>query len=203
MRSAGRARRLGLLTDAAQRFERGVDPTLPALALERATALTQGDRRRRGGSLANHACRRFTASQAPEWVGLRRERLARLLGVAVPDEEVRSVMSAISDGVEPLPAGWRVRRPSHRFDVRIEEDLIEEVARLRGFDSIAESHAITPQVAGYATESQVSTDRLLSAMVDRGYREAITYSFVDPVVQHQLFPRHTGAWRWPIRSLRI
>ena len=98
------------------------------------------------------------------------------------------MMAAISDRVEPMPAGWRVRRPPHRFDMRIEADLIEEVARLRGFDSIAESHAIAPQIAGYATESQVSTDRLLSAMVDRGYREAITYSFVDPVVQHQLFP---------------
>ena len=93
-----------------------------------------------------------------------------------------------ADRVEPLPDGWRVERPSHRFDIRIEEDLIEEVARLRGFDSIAESHAIAPQVAGYATESRVSNDRVLTAMADRGYREVITYSFVDPSVQRQLFP---------------
>ena len=86
--------------------------------------------------------------------------------------------------------------------MRIEEDLIEEVARLRGFDSIAESHAIAPQVAGYATESRVSNERLLTAMADRGYREAITYSFVDPAVQHQLFPGHAGAARWRIRSPR-
>jgi phenylalanyl-tRNA synthetase beta chain len=184
---AGRARRLGLFTDAAQRFERGVDPTLPALALERATALIKEIA---GGEAGPSQVTRAEASRqaTEERVSLRRDRLARLLGVAVPDEEVRSVMSAISDGVEPMPSGWRVRRPPHRFDVRIEADLIEEVARLRGFDSIAESHAITPQVAGYATEFQVSTDRLLSAMVDRGYREAISYSFVDPVVQHQLFP---------------
>jgi phenylalanyl-tRNA synthetase beta chain len=84
--------------------------------------------------------------------------------------------------------GWRARRPLHRFDLRIEEDLIEEVARLRGFDSIAESHAIAPQVAGEATESRVATDRLLWAMADRGYREVITYSFVDPTLQQQLFP---------------
>jgi phenylalanyl-tRNA synthetase beta chain len=98
------------------------------------------------------------------------------------------VLSSISDRVEATPAGWRVRRPPHRFDLRIEEDLIEEVARLRGFDSIAESHAIAPQIAGEATESRVANDRLLTAMADCGYREAITYSFVDPVLQQQLFP---------------
>ncbi len=88
----------------------------------------------------------------------------------------------------PRRDGWRVRKPPHRFDIRIEEDLIEEVARLRGFDSIAESHAIAPQVAGEATESRVAKDRLLWAMADRGYREVITYSFVDPTLQQQLFP---------------
>ena len=72
-----------------------------------------------------------------------------------PDSEVHALMAAITDRVEPEPQGWRVRRPPHRFDVRIEADLIEEVARLRGFDRIAESHAIAPQVPGYATESKV------------------------------------------------
>jgi phenylalanyl-tRNA synthetase beta chain len=66
------------------------------------------------------------------------------------------------------------------------------VARLRVFDSIAESHAIAPQVAGHATESRVNNDRLLMAMADRGYREVITYSFVDPGLQQQLFPDCIG-----------
>ncbi len=88
--------------------------------------------------------------------------------------------------------GWRVRRPPHRFDIRIEADLIEEVARLRGFDSIAESHALAPQIAGDSSESRVPNERLLTAMVDRGYREVITYSFVDPVLQQQLFPEAAG-----------
>jgi phenylalanyl-tRNA synthetase beta chain len=81
-----------------------------------------------------------------------------------------------------------VRQPPHRFDIRIEEDLIEEVARLRGFDSIAEKHATAPQIAGEATESRVTSERLLTAMVDRGYRDVITYSFVDAALQRQLFP---------------
>jgi phenylalanyl-tRNA synthetase beta chain len=128
------------------------------------------------------------AADAGAWVGLRRARLAKLLGVSVPDEEVRAVMAAISDGVEVTVDGWRVRKPPHRFDIRIEEDLIEEVARLRGFDSIPEAHATAPQIAGESTEARVSSERLLTAMADRGYREVVTYSFVDPNLQQQLFP---------------
>ncbi len=185
---AGRARRLGLFTDAAQRFERGVDPTLPPKALERATALlldivggepgpVQVTRAPDGGSV-----------QAGEKVTLRRARLARLLGANVPDAEAQSVLSAISEHVETVDGGWRVQKPAHRFDIRIEEDLIEEVARLRGFDCIDESHAVAPQVAGEATEARVPAERLLAAMAARGYREVITYSFVDPILQQHLFP---------------
>jgi phenylalanyl-tRNA synthetase beta chain len=184
---AGRARRLGLFTDAAQRFERGVDPTLPSVAIERATALLLAIVGGEPGPV-QVAVAGGAAGGAEGWVSLRRARLARLLGVSVPDDEVHALLSAVSDQVEATPVGWRVRRPPHRFDMRIEEDLIEEVARLRGFDSIAESHAIAPQVAGESTESRVANDRLLWAMADRGYREVITYSFVDPVLQQQLFP---------------
>jgi phenylalanyl-tRNA synthetase beta chain len=125
---------------------------------------------------------------AEGWVSLRRARLARLLGASVPDDEVQAVLSAISDRVEVTETGWRVHQAPHRFDIRIEEDLIEEVARLRGFDSIAEKHATAPQIAGEATESRVTSDRLLTAMADRGYREVITYSFVDASLQRHLFP---------------
>jgi phenylalanyl-tRNA synthetase beta chain len=183
---AGRARRLGLLTDGSQRFERGVDPALPPAALERATALLLDIAGGEPGPV------QVTRSEAPiqgeEWVRLRRSRLARLLGASVPDAEVGGILGAISERVEPTAEGWRVLRPSHRFDVRIEEDLVEEVARLRGFDSIAEAHAIAPQIAGFATETRVSNDRVLTAVADRGYREAITYTFVDPAIQRLLFP---------------
>ena len=91
------------------------------------------------------------------WVTLRRERVTRLLGAPVPDNAVHAVISAISERVEAMSGGWRVRKPSHRFDIRIEADLIEEVARLRGFDKIAEIHAIAPQIAGSATEAKIST----------------------------------------------
>jgi phenylalanyl-tRNA synthetase beta chain len=183
---AGRARRFGLFTDAGQRNERGVDPTLPPIAIERATALLLDIVGGEAGPV--QVTRAQAAAEPPTWVNLRRTRLAKLLGATVPDDEVQGVLSAVSDTVESTPAGWRVRRPPHRFDIAIEEDLVEEVARLRGFDRIGESHAVAPQVAGESTESHVTNDRLLWAMADRGYREAITYSFVDPVLQQQLFP---------------
>jgi phenylalanyl-tRNA synthetase beta chain len=189
---AGRARRLGLFTDAAQRFERGVDPTLPAQALERATALLleiaggePGLLQVTRGSVAGGAP---AADAADIWVTLRRERLSRLLGVTVPDADVVELLGAISDRIEITTEGWRVHKPPHRFDVRIEADLIEEIARLRGFDSIAETPAIAPQMAGWATESRIATERLAIGMADRGYREVITYTFVDPTLQRQLFP---------------
>jgi phenylalanyl-tRNA synthetase beta chain len=185
---AGRARRFGLFTDAAQRFERGVDPSLPSLAIERATALLLDIVGGEPGPVQLARAASGGAAYAEGWVSLRRARLARLLGVTVPDEEVQGVLTAVSDRVTNLPEGWRVHKPPHRFDFRIEEDLVEEVARLRGFDSIAESHAIAPQIAGEATESRVPNERLLTAMTERGYREVITYSFVDPALQQQLFP---------------
>jgi phenylalanyl-tRNA synthetase beta chain len=184
---SGRARRLGLFTDAAQRFERGVDPNLAAIAIERATALLLECA---GGTPGPAQVSRTQGAVAAEddWVTLRRDRVTRLLGAPVPDNEVHAVISAISERVEAMSGGWRVRKPSHRFDIRIEADLIEEVARLRGFDKIAEIHAVTPQIAGSATEARVSSERLLMAMADRGYREMISYAFVDPNLQQQLFP---------------
>jgi phenylalanyl-tRNA synthetase beta chain len=182
---AGRARQLGLFTDAAQRFERGVDSSLPALALERATALLVDIV---GGEPGPSQVTRAAAGTPDAWVTLRRARLAKLLGASVPDDDVHAVLSAVSDRVESTASGWRLLTPPHRFDIRIEEDLVEEVARLRGFDSIAERHAVAPQVAGEASEARVANERLLTAMADRGYREVITYSFVDPTLQHEFFP---------------
>ena len=185
----GKARRVGLLTDAAQRFERGVDPRLPELAIERATAMLLDIV---GGEPGPMQVCRGAPSARQEPVLLRRDRLSRLLGAAIPDGEALALLQAISERVEADTDGWLVQAPSHRFDIRIEADLIEELARLRGFDRIAEVHAIAPQIAGTASETRVPHEQLLSAVVDRGYREAITYSFVDPKLQRLLFPDTPG-----------
>jgi phenylalanyl-tRNA synthetase beta chain len=184
---SGRARRLGLFTDAAQRFERGVDPTLPAIAIERATSLLMACAGGLPGPVQVTRGSTTTPGDAP-WVPLRRDRLTHLLGAPVPDDEVHAVLAAISERIETTAEGWRVRKPPHRFDIRIEADLIEEVARLRGFDSIPEIPAVAVQIPGTAPEGRVPNERLLAAMADRGYREIISYAFVDPLLQQQLFP---------------
>src|SRR5271166_711318 len=113
---AGRARRLGLFTDAAQRFERGVDPELPPLAIERATALLLSIVGGEPGPVQIvHGAGPAEAGVVP----LRRGRLQRLLGAAVPDREVGELLGAISERVETTADGWRVTAPGHRFDVRI------------------------------------------------------------------------------------
>ena len=183
---SGRARGLGLFTDAAQRFERGVDPNLAAIAIERATALLIECV---GGAPGPVQLSKFAgAAEENLWVSLRRDRVTRLLGAPVPDTEVYGVIAAISERVEAMSGGWRILKPAHRFDIRIEADLIEEVARLRGFDKIAEIHAIAPQIAGTSSEARVPGGRLVTAMADRGYREMISYAFVDPTLQQLLFP---------------
>ena len=183
---AGRARRLGLFTDAAQRYERGVDPELVVPAIERVTELIL----QCAGGVPGPVQVARTPKQAgaEPLVAMRRARLSRLLGDAVADSEVGEVLASISDRMEPTAEGWAIRRPSHRFDIRIEADLIEEVARLRGYEHIAERHALMPQIAGPVPEGRVGSERILSAVADRGYREIVSYTFVDPSLQRQLFP---------------
>jgi phenylalanyl-tRNA synthetase beta chain len=184
---AGRARSLGLMTDATQRFERGVDPTLPERAMERATALLVAIA---GGEPG--ATQVVTAVKARDArVAVRRARIGRLLGVTVPDSEVLEILQSISADVAATADGWQVKVPPHRFDLAIEADLIEEVARLRGYYTIAEIDQRAGRKAQTVTEKQADPDRLAHALADRGYREAITYSFVDPAVQRRLFPEET------------
>ena len=188
---AGRARSLGLFTDAAQRFERGVDTSLPARSIERATELLIRIVGGKPGPV-QMTRPRLESAESGMRLTLRRSRLARMLGHTIPDAEVHALLGAVSDSVESTLEGWSVKPPPHRFDMRIEADLIEEVVRLRGFDSIPEIAAIAPQNVGHASESALTQERIIAAMADRGYREAITYSFVDPVGQESLFPDTPG-----------
>jgi phenylalanyl-tRNA synthetase beta chain len=167
-----------------------VDPALPVAAIERATALLLEIVGGVAGTVQAH--RGPTPAASEVWVTLRRARLSRLLGVEVADADVSAVLNAISEQVTATADGWRVRIPTSRFDLRIEEDLVEEVARLRGFDSIPARHASVEQKGGTATESRVDGARLITTLADRGYREAITYSFVSPADQRLLFPEVQG-----------
>ena len=183
---AGRARRLGLHTDASLRFERGVDPAQQRRAVERATALLIDI----AGGTPGPVIERVAEAHLPERrpVGLRRSRLAMLLGHAVPDPEIERILQGLGIRLAPTDEGWAAVPPTHRFDIAIEADLIEEVARVHGYDRLPEARGAGAAVLGEASESRVPGARLADMLAARGYQEVVTYSFVDPAVQRKLFP---------------
>lgn len=176
----GRARRLGLHTDSSHRFERGVDPELPRQALERATALVLSIGGGEPGPVVEAVdAQRFVASPP---VRLRAARLARVLGMDVPDAEVERILRALGMGVSADAEGWLVAPPSRRFDIAIEEDLIEEIARIHGYDRVP-LHAPTGQIQLVPLpETQVPLAAFTAQLAARDYYEAINYAFLDAAV---------------------
>jgi phenylalanyl-tRNA synthetase beta chain len=183
---AGRARRLGMQTDASQRFERGVDPKLQERALDRATRLMLDI----AGGQAGPATITQVESELPRRPSVQLEfaRIGRLLGVEIPRVEVEAMLRRLGMQVAGAGETLGVIPPSHRFDVALPQDVIEEVARLYGYDRIEESDAPMPQVPRPATELRISRQRLALQLADRGYQQAVSYSFVAPAMQRLLDP---------------
>jgi phenylalanyl-tRNA synthetase beta chain len=173
----GRARKLGMHTDAGHRFERGVDPELPRYAIERATALVQQIMGGRAGSITEATLAEHLP--LPTSVPLRRVRLARVLGVSVPDTEVERILRALGMQVTTTAEGWLVLAPTRRFDIAIEEDLIEEIARIHGYEAIPVRLPTGEIVLAAPSETQVSESTLRRQLVAHDFLEAINYAFVD------------------------
>ena len=196
---AGRGRRYGLTTDASQRFERGVDPELGRRAIERATRLMLEVA---GGIVGAVEVTEVVAEdgaaavrRAPR-VTLRPAEVGRVLGLEMPPYRVVELLSRLDiqqvDGTaHPAAAVGETltfQSPSHRFDITIERDLIEEVARLVGFEAIPVIDARAVQPIRALPTSQLEEQRLLDLFASRGWQEGVHFSFVDPVLQEQLFP---------------
>jgi phenylalanyl-tRNA synthetase beta chain len=186
----GRARRWGLLTDAVQRYERGIDPTQQRRAIERALGLLTSIAGGSPGPVVVTQSAEHQPKRAP--VRLRRSRLERLLGASIPDDRVKGTLEALQMRVVPTLEGWEATPPAYRFDITIEADLIEEVARIVGFESIPERDALVPQQFRAAPEEIPLEHTILETLANRGYQEAVTYAFVDPVLQAKLFPDRQG-----------
>ncbi|MGV8924028.1 MAG: phenylalanine--tRNA ligase subunit beta [Thermomonas sp.] len=174
---SGRSRKLGMHTDAAHRFERGVDPELPRIAIERATRLIIGIAGGSPGPVIEAVLPEHLPQPQP--IPLRRARLARVLGTQVGDAEVSRILTALGLEVAVQADGWMVTPPPRRFDLAIEEDLIEEVARIHGYDAIPVSlpGGGTRLVAPSETRSSEHDAR--RQLVAHDYLEAINYAFVD------------------------
>ena len=183
---AGRGRRYGLVTDASQRFERGVDPTLQERAIERATQLLLECAGGVPGPVEVTELRDEIPGRAA--VRFRPDRARAVIGAPVTDEEMAAIFGRLGMDVRRAAAEWRVTGPAWRFDVAIEEDLIEEIARIHGFDRIPETDALVREAMPATTETRVPLETAADVLVQRGYFEAITYSFVDPALQALFCP---------------
>ena len=181
---AGRARAYGLHTDSSHRFERGVDAELPRAAIKRATALLLDI----VGGEAGPITEALSESDLPEIqvINLRAARIKRVLGITIEAEQVEDWLTRLGLTVESNAEGWQVTVPSFRFDIAIEVDLIEELGRLYGYDKLPETRPQGTVLTTDISEHTLATHRLQSLLVDRGYQEAITYSFGDPTVQQHL-----------------
>ena len=179
---AGKARSYGLHTDSSHRFERGVDFALQRQAVERATELLLEI----SGGEAGPVVEVVSEDKLPQWavVNLREERVKKLLGLDIGAAEIVDILVRLGLGVEEVTSGeWSVSVPSYRFDIAIEADLIEELARIYGYNRLpvcAPAATLTPKPVN---EAKVSIKNLRRVLLARGYNEAITYSFVDPKMQ--------------------
>ncbi len=183
---AGQARGYGLHTDASHRFERGVDPQLTADAIERATALLLQITGGEPGPLVDAT----SQAQLPgeRVVTLRAARLEQALVKQLPQEEVTDILQRLGMAVDTTESGWRTRVPSWRFDIAIEEDLIEEIARIHGYNRLPVRRPSARLALRPDHEARTPLGRLRRQMVARGYQEAVTYSFVTPELQQAMLP---------------
>jgi len=183
---AGRARQYGLHTESSHRFERGVDPNIQRYALDRVTQLILDI----AGGEAGPAVEAAAEAQLPRPVAvhLRAQRVQRMLGVEIPASEVEDILRRLGLEVSEHNDGWNVVVPPYRFDIALEVDLIEELARVWGYHRVPVRRAAASLAMAPQAERRLPLRRLRSALVDRGYQEAITYSFVAPALQAALDP---------------
>ena len=189
---AGRARRYGLQTDASLRFERGVDSRQQGRAIERATAflleITGGD----AGPLTSIVDQGALPKNI--FIRLREKRLEMLLGLRLPKKQVESILRNLQIKFESSKEGWKVMSPSFRFDLNIEEDLIEEIARFVGYEKIPSIPEVSHSKKSFDKITEFENDYIADLMVAKGYTEVINYSFVDEGFEHTINPDNESVY---------
>ena len=172
----GRSRRLGLATESAHRFERGVDPALQRLATERATGLILEIAGGEPGPLVEKRADEHLPQIKP--VEVRLSRINRLLGTELGHDEVRSILERLDMQVEASGDVFSVLAPSARRDIEIEADLIEEVARVYGYDRLPTRRPGGRLTIRMPSETELPETALRAQLCARGFQEIITWSFV-------------------------
>ncbi|MBU26051.1 MAG: phenylalanine--tRNA ligase subunit beta [Gammaproteobacteria bacterium] len=178
---AGKARRFGLYTDASARFERGVDWRLAERACERATSLIVEICGGIPGPVVITDEEQFLPKLRV--VELSNKRIEQQLKIFLPSETVQQMLEALGFEVEPVDVGFRCVAPSWRFDVSIEQDLIEEIARIYGYNNLPVTLPAQALNMASIPEAETPLMRLKHYLVDQDIQEVVTYSFVDPEMQ--------------------
>ena len=175
---AGKARAFGLHTESSHRFERGVDPALAKQAIERATELIK----EHAGGDAGPVCEVADHSRLPQPVriSLKIGTISRILGIDIAAAEVSSILQNLGCRVEQVTTGeFLVTPPTYRFDLSIEADLVEEVARIRGYDQLPVMTLETRSHAAMGKDKSAAIFTLQQRMAGLGYNEAVTFSFTE------------------------
>lgn len=183
---AGRARHYGLHTDSSHRFERGVDYNLARTAMERATGLLLD----LCGGAAGPIVEVVSEADLPKvaTIHLRKARIAQMLGLELESSVVEDMLTRLGMQLTDTADGWQVQAPSYRFDMAIEADLIEELARIYGYNRLPVRTPAAATPLRKVPENRLSMQDVRRQLIARGYQEAITYSFVEPSLQKALDP---------------
>jgi len=181
---AGRARYHGLNTDSSHRFERGVDLGLQRKAMQRAAALIQ----QIGGGKTSNTIAVKNITIEPRTIELRYHRIQRILGITLDKSAVEEILTRLGMSLKTIDKGWQVTIPTNRFDITIEEDLIEELVRIYGYDKVEPTTPSFELTTKQQSQSTIPLRRFKQVLVDRDYSEIITYSFVDPKIQALISP---------------
>lgn len=186
---AGKARSYGMHTDASHRYERGVDYELQRTAMERATQLLLEISGGEAGPITE------AIGNLPEAavVELKHNSIKNLLGIEMSQAEVRDILERLGFAISAESAeSITVAVPSYRFDVSIEADLIEELARIYGYNNLPQTGGLGNQSLSAKPESHVEIGQIRQQLVALGYQEVVTYSFIEPSLADSLFPDQPG-----------
>ncbi|MBL4581137.1 MAG: phenylalanine--tRNA ligase subunit beta [Gammaproteobacteria bacterium] len=186
---AGKARSYGMHTDASHRYERGVDYQLQQTAMHRATQLLLDI----CGGDAGPITEAVGNLPEPIEINLKHSSISSLLGIQMDKKEVRDILGRLGFGLAADETEvLRVSVPSYRFDVSIEADLIEELARIYGYNNLPQTGGLGNQCLSSKPESHIALSQIRQQLVALGYQEVVTYSFIEPSLADMLFPEQHG-----------
>lgn len=175
-----------LSSESSYRFERGVDPTLQVRALERATELILAIAGGEAGPVIEQIAESFLP-QAKQ-INLRSTRVAQILGITLDNQQIERILQSLGFTLTPNTQGWQVSVPARRFDITLEIDLIEEIGRVHGYEHIPLHQPFASLQIQPRAETDIPLATIRNSLCELGYREVVTYSFVDKKLQNLFDP---------------